>query len=95
MPETPPETLFPAPYQISRQRNSLTGLPQYDKNQFIHGKHQHIATSHFSASAAKVVGAEGASIIEEDGFLESGGVELNIEEVDWFGGGNGACNGIK
>jgi hypothetical protein len=54
----------------------------YDEEQFGCGKRQRVPTSRANAGVADV---EGAFILEEDGVLESGGVELNIDKAEWFG----------
>ena len=82
VPETLQETPIPAPYQRSMRRNSLEGLPQYNKDQFGSGKCQHILTLCINAKVAYV---EGAFMLEEEGELEPGGMELNIDEAEWFG----------
>jgi len=50
--------------------------------QYDHGKHECVAMLHANAG---VPDFEGAFTLEEEGLLEPGGVELNIDEAKWFG----------
>ena len=75
-------THISAPHQRSVRQNLLQGLPQFEEMQYGHRKHQHVATSCTNAGVADF---KGAFILEEEGSLEPGGVELNIDEAEWFG----------
>jgi hypothetical protein len=44
--------------------------------------YQRITTS---CTSARVADIKGAFVTEEEGVLESGGVELNVDETEWFG----------
>jgi hypothetical protein len=75
-------TQIPAPHQRSVRRNSLQGLPQFEETQYGRGKRERVATSRANAGVADF---EGAFMVEEESSLEPGGVELNIDEAEWFG----------
>jgi hypothetical protein len=72
-------TKIPAPHQRSVRRNSLQGLPQFEETEFSRGKCQQVATSCANAGVADF---KGAFMLEEEGSLEPGGVELNIDETE-------------
>jgi GAG-pre-integrase domain len=64
-------------------RKSLQELPQFDSTEFGHGKqNENTRTLHEGALAAD--NYHSAFILEENGSLEPGRVEININEAEWF-----------
>ena len=71
------------PLHPKTRRNSLQGLHQYDSSEYGHGKRvRKPTTSHADVLVAE--NGQGAFVLEENGSLEPGGVEIDVNEAEWF-----------
>jgi hypothetical protein len=60
----------------------LEGLTPINQAEYGRGKHVRIASSRASATVSEIV--EGAFMVEDNESLEPGGVEVDINEAEWF-----------
>jgi hypothetical protein len=60
----------------------LKGLPQYDQAIYGRGQRRKGASSSDTATLANTASDPSALVIDDEGSLEPGGVELNVAE--WF-----------
>jgi hypothetical protein len=73
---------IPSPHD-QHQRNSLQGLQQFDSTQYGHEKQsRNTVNLHDGLLAANE--HHSALILEDSGFLEPGGVEIDVCEAEWF-----------
>jgi hypothetical protein len=78
--QTQPNAPVPPPHQRTIRRNSLAGLTPVDETQYGCGKRNRVATSRSAANSA----LDAALMLEDDGTLEPGGVEPDVNKEDWF-----------
>jgi Reverse transcriptase (RNA-dependent DNA polymerase) len=78
-PDSPENESVTSPNQQAR-RNSLKGLPEFNSNEYGRGKRRRNNTSSRQDGLTLQHG-ESAFVIEENGCLEPGGVEL--DEIEW------------
>jgi len=80
--ETTQSTPILPPHQRTTRRNSLTGLTPVNETKYGRGKYKQVTSSRASANVLEVV--KGAYMLEDNGSLEPGGVELDMSEEEWF-----------
>ena len=57
-------------------------MPQYNPEEYGRGKRARNAATSESCNQAEIDNS--AFVLEDDGFLEPGGVEIDINEAEWF-----------
>lgn len=80
--ETTQSAPIPPPHESIARRNSLEGLTPVDQAEYGRGKRVRVASSRASATVSEIV--DGAFMVEDNESLEPGGVEVDINEAEWF-----------